>query len=273
LLNFSALSSEDRTMPAPHKVAALVPIASFRRVESALGPAAAPRFCAGVDEALMALSRQEARALVVDPACITDTALNAVVSFAAGRGASIVAYSALASAAISRVLELELRTELTWVLIGAEDEAIMLAWSVDPAHGLTAPARVLRHLASSFKRVEHHLRLGTVSLFRGGVIPRSASEFYARSPKSERSSERSLTDAGLQPGTRLLKVARLARGWEIARDDSARAPWIAERAGYGSTEMLVEDSRAILAMPFRHARREMSTPEFSATISQAARRS
>jgi hypothetical protein len=251
-------------------VVALVPIQSFRRLESALLGRAGLRFCAGAADVLTIFAGRGARALIVDPAHVTGSALFAVAEAAVSQGAALVAYCGLDPPTIRRLLELNERHPMEVVIPGGSDEAAVLARAIEPASGLTAASIVRYHLAAVLRRLPSPLNSAVLGLYCGLPIPHHSARLLSTDAKSRRTGERWLRRVGLHSATRLLKCARLARVWDVGRQQMSNETVLIERADYGSKRMLLDDFQHVVGRPFREARKELRTPEFSIIVAKAA---
>lgn len=253
-------------------VLALVPIHSFRRLESALRSRADLQFCAGATDVLAFLTRRGARALVVDPAHVTGAALFRAVEVALAQRAALVAYCELDPMTVRRLLELNEQYPMEVVVPGVDDEDVVLARAIEPGRAPTATSMVRQQLAAVIRHLPSPLNSAVLAILCGQPIPHRAADLLAASVESRRTGERRLLDAGLGSPTRLLKCARLARAWDAARERVRDEAFLAEKAGYGSKEMLMSDVRDLVGSSFRRAREQLRTPEFASIVATAARR-
>jgi hypothetical protein len=251
-------------------VVALVPIRLFRRLQSGSIRAAELHLCSDASGAQEILVRGNARALIVDPSHLTENALFDTVAAAEGVGAAVVVYTLLDRALARRLLSLDEKFEFEAVFQGADDEAVLLARLIATSAEPTVPRLVRHGLTQLFRQLPGPLLGSVLGLFGWLPIPKSATKFFPPDPGTRRTSERQLRRAGLAAATRLLKCARLAKAWEVARSDGASAANIAEVCGFGSKRTLQVDFHHIVGMSLHEAKRALRSPDFARLITRAA---
>jgi AraC-like DNA-binding protein len=99
-------------------------------------------------------------------------------------------------------------------------------------------ARLLHSAADTVAALPTRLRVGTVGIFAGSAIPRSALAFGTAIGANERMIQRWYVRVGLTGVAHVLSIARLALAWRRMRSHRLSLARVAKLAGYGSTRTL-----------------------------------
>jgi hypothetical protein len=209
-----------------------------------------------------ALRRGERTPVVVDPAAMHEDAFHSLTTMTSQVGSGLLIYAQCNRLSVVRSIQAAHSRTVEVLFFGSEDEDGLLLWLLRTSLEASAPARVMRKLAPSFRRLNPAAQEPAVSLLGWSPIAPSAGAFVAATGAAASTVEDWLHDANIRGIRPLLRGAGLARGWHaLARH--ARLDEVVAIAGLKSVRALENAFDQFTGLTARRASRNLDTAEFT----------
>ena len=244
-------------------ILSLVPNESLSRVQ-----AAAPVGLAVRQVALADMDRELRSGLgtfvVVDPTEWHAGALQELGARVVRNGARLVLYGPLTRMLCAQIAALSTVCTPEVVLRDVDDSPTALRLAMT-RHLSSAPALMLHGLAMRLVLLRTPLAERTASLFAWAPIPRRVSDFLATVHCSEKSILSWYDAAGLRATSELLAAARIARAYELLREN-VRVAIVRETVGFGSDRAMRDNFGKFLQLAPTRAAHLLATDGVAALL-------
>ena len=210
--------------------------------------------------------------VVVDPSDLRDDAFLEMVSMIAKTGTPLVLYCDLNPTSAARVVMVARIMPVEVVFTGADGEEQIVRRALRAGGRQTVPALVFRGLSDCVAKLPQALAERFVSFFGGLSISCSVREFVRDLDADETTVRAWIRSSGLQPPSRILNCARVARVLACLADDPGCIEAVAERMMWSIRTMRSQFSQLIGVSPICAAR-TMASNELAERLIRKAKTS